>query len=115
MLDDTTCSVTTVESGKDALSTIHSLAQNNTLPTLIILDMVMPVMSGIEVLEALRRDSATQSIPVLMLTGERDPQAAFQESPATPDAIMGKPFTRQLLRDQVQRMISLRTSTQSTK
>lgn len=37
-------------------------------PQLIILDWMMPRMSGMQVLEALREDSATTSIPVIVLT-----------------------------------------------
>ncbi len=40
-----------------------------TLPDLILLDMMLPKMSGPEVLRALKTDSLTAHIPVLVLTG----------------------------------------------
>jgi two-component system, OmpR family, phosphate regulon response regulator PhoB len=39
------------------------------LPDLILLDMMLPKTSGLEVLKALKRERATAAIPVVVLTG----------------------------------------------
>ncbi len=39
------------------------------LPDLILLDMMLPKTSGLEVLKALKREPATEAIPVVILTG----------------------------------------------
>lgn len=56
--------VVTASSGAEALQ----LAQSDTPPELILLDIMMPEMDGYEVLRRLRQHSATMNIPVIFLT-----------------------------------------------
>lgn len=49
-------------------------------PTLILLDVMMPKMNGFQVLEKLKADPGTKSVPVVMLTnlaGEQDAETAL--------------------------------------
>jgi CheY-like chemotaxis protein len=49
-------------------------------PTLIMLDVMMPVMNGLEVLDKLKSDPTTKAIPVIMLTnlaGQQDAETAL--------------------------------------
>lgn len=49
-------------------------------PTIILLDVMMPKMNGLQMLEKLKLDPATKSIPVIMLTnlaGEKDAENAM--------------------------------------
>jgi CheY-like chemotaxis protein len=39
------------------------------VPDLILLDMLLPKMSGLDVLKSLKRDPTTQAIPVVVITG----------------------------------------------
>lgn len=50
--------------GEEAL-----LIANEKRPDLILLDMMLPKMSGLEVLKALKKEPATEAIPVVALTG----------------------------------------------
>ncbi|MGA8272286.1 MAG: response regulator [Candidatus Sulfotelmatobacter sp.] len=53
-------------------------------PDLILLDVMLPKMSGPDVLKALRKDSATAAIPVMMLTGLSQKNAKqFEKDGAT--------------------------------
>lgn len=47
-------------------------AVKETKPDIILLDIMMPRMNGLEVLDALKGDEATKSIPVVMLTNLSD-------------------------------------------
>ena len=47
-------------------------------PDLIVLDMTMPVMNGVETLQALQADEALKPIPVIMLTANSNPEEMDQ-------------------------------------
>lgn len=55
--------VLTAADGEEALKLAHSSA-----PDLILLDIMMPKMNGFDVLRALKREPATSSIPVIVLS-----------------------------------------------
>jgi DNA-binding response OmpR family regulator len=55
--------VSTAEDGKEALKKARQI-----LPQLILLDLMLPQIDGLEICKALRRDPATASIPIIMLT-----------------------------------------------
>jgi DNA-binding response OmpR family regulator len=58
--------VVCAENGKSGLELVKSQ-----MPDLIVLDAMMPVMSGFEFLSALKSDIDTCDVPVLMLTARR--------------------------------------------
>jgi DNA-binding response OmpR family regulator len=67
--------VTAEADGESGLAAIHEVH-----PDLVVLDWMMPKMTGIEVCLALRKDPATADIPVLFLTAkaqEADVQRGF--------------------------------------
>lgn len=55
----------TAENGEEA---IRSLQDDNTKPGLILLDLNMPVMNGIEFLKLIKSDAKLKCIPVVVLT-----------------------------------------------
>lgn len=63
------CDVTHIESGELAEAAIKS-----NMPDLIFLDLLLPGMSGFDVLAQLKRDEQTKDIPVILLSnlGERE-------------------------------------------
>lgn len=63
--------VSTAVDGEEA---VEAARQN--LPDLILLDMLLPKMSGPDVLKALKKDPATTSIPVVVLSGLSQKNAA---------------------------------------
>src|SRR6266852_4460829 len=62
------CRITAVDNGLEALSKARELK-----PDLVLADVIMPGMSGYEVCEAIKSDSSTQHIPVLLLAGNFEP------------------------------------------
>jgi DNA-binding response OmpR family regulator len=79
--------VDTATNGFDALS-----KAKDSLPDLIVLDMMMPEMTGFDVLQKLRQDKATQAIPVIMLTGVADRSRIQQALDAGINFYIVKPF-----------------------
>jgi len=67
--------VETAGDGEEGLSKVAA-----TPPTIILLDVMMPKMNGLQVLAKLKDNPATKDIPVVMLTnlaGEQDAEAAL--------------------------------------
>lgn len=64
-----------------------------TLPDLIILDYMLPVMSGMEVCKALRTDPATAGIPVIMLTARAEEADRVRGFENGADDYVTKPFS----------------------
>ena len=75
--------------GREAL---EALAKLESPPCLILLDMMMPVMTGQEVLGALQQDDARARIPVTVITAAPGP------SPPTNAGALRKPFTAEAMR-----------------
>jgi twitching motility two-component system response regulator PilG len=59
--------VTTAASGPEALT-----AMAEEVPDLVVLDMMMPEMTGFDVLAEMRKSSTLLTVPVIMLTGTTD-------------------------------------------
>jgi CheY-like chemotaxis protein len=77
--------VTIVTSGAQALMYI---ADNK--PDLILLDYEMPVTSGPQVLEMIRSETKTDSIPVIFLTGKGDRESVMKVLALKPDGYLLK-------------------------
>ncbi len=62
-------------------------------PDIVILDLMLPGRSGLDILQSIRADPATRGLPVMMLTAKgqaRDREAAER---AGADIFMAKPFS----------------------
>ena len=82
--------VSTAASGPDALS-----AARDEKPALIVLDLMLPGMSGLEVLEQLRAGDATRDMAVLMLTARKEEPDRIRGLSLGADDYLAKPFSPQ--------------------
>lgn len=69
---DTDYELHTAYNGKEALAMLQS-ASYNFVPDVILLDLNMPKMNGIEFLKILRNDSVLSNIKVFIMTTSTDP------------------------------------------
>lgn len=84
--------VSTASTGRDALRA--AVAER---PALIILDLMLPELSGYEVVERLRAAKETRDIPVLMLTARREEPDRIRGLSLGADDYLTKPFSVQEL------------------
>ncbi len=84
--------VATAAAGHDAID----LARRER-PALIVLDLMLPGMSGFEVLEVLRADDTTRDVAVLMLTARREEVDRIRGLSLGADDYLTKPFSPQEL------------------
>ncbi|QLE58331.1 ATP-binding protein [Nostoc sp. TCL26-01] len=85
--------VTAVEDGLAALVAIRQ-----SLPDLVLTDVMMPRLDGFGLLQALRQDQTTRELPIILLSARAGEEARIEGLEAGADDYLTKPFsTRELL------------------
>jgi two-component system phosphate regulon response regulator PhoB len=100
--------ISTASNGPDALR----IAQQDR-PALVVLDLMLPGMSGLEVLDQLRADESTQDIAVLLLTARRDEPDRIKGLSSGADDYLTKPFSPQELVLRVRNILRRISQTQA--
>ncbi len=67
------CKILTADNGADALAII-----NQQKPDLVLLDIAMPVMDGLQVLENLRLNCKNSLLPVIIFTGSDEQSVLYK-------------------------------------
>ncbi|MDR7209396.1 two-component regulator propeller domain-containing protein [Flavobacterium piscis] len=91
------------ENGKEGLVTA-----TNKLPDLIISDIMMPQMDGIELLDALKNATATSHIPVILLTAKSSVESQIEGLNYGADYYITKPFDTDFLMACIENLIQHR-------
>jgi CheY-like chemotaxis protein len=86
----------TAESGQDALAQLRDHR-----PDLVLLDLVMPEMDGLEVLGRMQDDASLRSIPVIMLSAADRPNDVVRCIAQGAEEFVPKPFNPILLRARI--------------
>lgn len=91
------------EDGRDAMQQIES----NSDIVLILLDLVMPVLNGFEVLEYMKGKDMLEKIPVILITGETVGESEDQAYSYGIADVMHKPFYPYIVRRRARNIIEL--------
>jgi DNA-binding response OmpR family regulator len=75
-------------------------------PDVIVLDVMLPGMSGFEILAALRDAAATRTVPVVMLTAKGQTKDREQALALGANAFLTKPFSNTELLETLERMLT---------
>ena len=84
-----------VEEASDGQEALTRMAE--TVPDIVLLDWMLPVMSGIEVCRQIRRRPATRDLPVIMVTARTEDQDAVRGLNTGADDYITKPFSMDAL------------------
>jgi len=87
-------------------SKVHELAKR-VLPDLILLDVMMPDMSGFEVINELKMDEETKEIPVIFVTGMTNSEDEAKGLACGAVDYINKPFKESVVRMRVQHQIRI--------
>jgi PAS domain S-box-containing protein len=93
-------SVAVAADGEQALA-----AAKRRRPSLIVSDILMPVMDGYAMCKALRNEDALKSIPVILLTTLSDPQDVIRGIDAGVDYYFTKPYPPEALLSKIQSVL----------
>lgn len=99
-LDGTDFDTKIVVSGDEALAAVRDWS-----PDLLLLDVMMPRMSGFEVCQRLRADAATSDVPILMVTALDQPTDVDRAIDAGTDDFITKPINKTELLLRVRAML----------
>ena len=94
------------ENGREALDIIEQYAESLAV---VLLDLVMPVMNGFEVLEEMNRSGIIQKVPVIMITGETDDDKLLTGYGLGVSDLVTKPFNQDIIYRRVHNVIDLYT------
>ena len=88
-----------VEGFEDASSGIRGLLKRP--PNVLILDLMLPDLGGLEVLQAIRGDVSTKHLKVLVLTSRKDDETYAKAKELGADGYLTKPIRREELIESV--------------
>lgn len=90
--------------GEQALARVHRAP-----PDLVVLDVNLPAIDGLEVCRQLKANPATEAIPVVVVTAREDDEARERAQSCRAAAYLLKPFSPRVLLDLVYSLVKAKS------
>ena len=100
--------IITANNGKEALEKLNDAME---LPKIILLDVMMPEMTGRQMFEIMKADKAFKRIPVIFITAENDSESELLAAGAVD--FINKPFLPEIVKLRVKNQIELKNYSDS--
>ncbi|MDS1347540.1 response regulator [Planktothrix agardhii] len=94
-----------IKSVNSGLAALESIREQK--PDLVITDVIMPELNGLELLQILRHDPDTQRIPIILLSARAEENARIEGLEAKADDYLIKPFSARELLARVQSILEM--------
>ncbi|NEU83027.1 response regulator [Nostoc sp. UIC 10630] len=85
----------------------HSLAKE-IIPSLIVTDLMMPLVSGLEMIQMIRNEEKLKGTPIILLTAKVDEETRIEGTEHGADAYLAKPFNDRELLAEVRNLLALK-------
>jgi DNA-binding response OmpR family regulator len=94
----------TVEGATDGQAALEAVETMN--PDLILLDIMLPKIDGLEVCRQVKTNVATRHIPIIMLTAKKSKEDLVMGEQAGADMYITKPYKLSMVIENIQRLLS---------
>lgn len=85
----------------------HSIAKE-IIPSLIVTDLMMPLVSGLEMIQMIRNEEKLKGTPIILLTAKVDEETRIEGTEHGADAYLAKPFNDRELLAEVRNLLGLK-------
>lgn len=101
---------------KDAANGLEAIQiiEDGWLPDMVVTDLMMPRMDGMELINHLRKDFSTSHIPIVMITAKHEDDTQLKAMKYGADGYITKPFTMDLLNARIDNLFERRRMLMST-
>jgi DNA-binding response OmpR family regulator len=84
----------------------NNIIYGKNVPDMIILDVIMPLMSGVKKAQLLKQREKSSHIPIILMSSKEEPELKVLAEEAMADDYLCKPFTAEQLVRKVKKLLA---------